>query len=163
MPQKRRSTVNKVGVWVLENTVRSVPDEAFGTLSRAHYSTAEFNRFERLCDHLETVAGQAFRHWVEVLRWKTENPTICMEFGLATQLGHATYLFDQRLGARFFSPTMRIMIGRQKTISKIAWPLSLSAMCPTPWQSRDMQPSQTLFPAFRATTVCRPQPFRDCR
>lgn len=110
--------VNQVDATIETGISRSIRKEALGIVNTGLFNKRDRKSLDRLTHLKEAILDSAFIHWVNILRWCTEQPTIC-QLSHKRQASHwNSYLIDSASKKRFYCPPFVIRVELDKPIQK---------------------------------------------
>lgn len=98
-----------------------VPERSIGVVRSEYFSSSERKRLLRLTDAHSNIMNNAFLYWVDVLRWKSGIPNICLPHVNSESNLTNHYLIDAYTGKRFFSDFTVIKFMQERVISRRHW------------------------------------------
>jgi hypothetical protein len=114
-------SVNSVDLTIETEKIRKIPRKSLGTVDHSLFSAQQLRSLDNFASRFEAIADSAFERWVDVLRWKTDIPTICAYRENKQKSHWSTYLYDASTDERFYCSPHRITAWLQKPISKKRW------------------------------------------
>lgn len=113
--------IHQIDAVIRTGTGRKVREEAIGKVNGRLFSSRERQSLDKLTYKYEKILDEAFEHWINVLRWCTEKPTICQLSHQRQGTTWGAYLIDAESTQRFYAPPHILTAQMANPISKVEW------------------------------------------
>lgn len=115
--------VNSVDMTIETGKIRKIPQNAIGAVDHSVFNSRQLKSLDNFTERYEIIVDSAFERWLDVLRWKTGNHTICPNHENRQKSLWGPYLFDVSTNQRFYCPPIRRTAKWLKSVSKKDWRL----------------------------------------
>jgi hypothetical protein len=88
------------------------------------FSDAEKNKLESIAKQQSGVSERAFKYWLEIIRWSSENSYIGQDSVSGAQSGWGTYLADVKSGHRVWAGSHTFFASFVREVTRAQWQLA---------------------------------------
>lgn len=113
--------VHQVDATIETGIRRNIRKDAIGVVNYNLFNKREHASLGKILDSNEAILDSAFDHWINVMRWCTEQPTICQLSHIRQDTHWGTYLVDSTTDKRFYCSISTFKIQGSPRIKKIEW------------------------------------------
>jgi hypothetical protein len=113
--------IHEVDAYLSTGLTRRIRVDAIGRVNVGLFSKRERKGLDRITKSGATVLEAAFQYWVDVLRWKSGNATLCQVRSQRQKTSRGAYLVDDMTKASIYRPAMNFVIPARKPITARDW------------------------------------------
>ena len=113
--------VHQVDATIETGSTRSIRKDALGVVNTGLFGKRERVSLDKLTHSNEALLDSAFEHWINVMRWCTEQPTICQLSHKRQDSHWGAYLIDSVSDKRFYCPPHVFVVEADRPIKKKEW------------------------------------------